>query len=260
MMTPREAVPYSSFCLLDSALRDQALQIVENSPVLEVTLANPPDNRVTPQMVAGLDSAVDTLQSDDFDLLLITGAGRVFSKGFDLDAVTSRREPAQLRRDLVSWNAVFSRIAKSAKPTVAALHGACLGAGLELALACHFRLCAEKTRLGLPEVWNNLLPGLGGFYRLAGVVGRAKALELTALGDLITAEEALRLNLVSRVFPRQGFAEHVASFVRALLAADGQVVREAIRLAARSAVAGEEENVREAIESCVRLAQGPPKP
>jgi enoyl-CoA hydratase len=241
-------------------LPKQTLQIVENSPVLQVTLASPPDNRLTPQMVAGLDSALDTLQSDEFDLLLITGSGRVFSKGFDLDAVTSRRDPAQLRRDLASWNAVFSRIAKSAKPTVAALHGACLGAGLELALACHFRLCAEKTRLGLPEVWSNLLPGLGGFYRLAGLVGRAKALELTALGDLITAQEALRLNLVSRVFPRQGFAEHVASFVKALLVADRQVVREAIRLARCSAALGEEDNIREGIESCVKLAQGPAAP
>jgi enoyl-CoA hydratase len=253
----------SAFCILHcySALtvRDQALKIVEKAPILEVTLANPPDNRLTPEMVAGLNGVMERIESDDFDVLLITGSQKVFCKGFDLDAVTSRRDPAQLRRDLVSWNAVFSRIAKSPKPTVAAVHGACLGAGLELALACHFRLCAEKTRLGLPEVWNNLLPGLGGFFRLARLVGRAKALELVALGDLITAEEALRLNVVSRVFPRKGFADRVASFVRALLVADRQVVREAIHLAACSAAQGEEDDIRQGIESCVKLAQWLPK-
>ena len=240
-------------------MRDQTLKIVEKTPLLEVTLANPPDNRLTPGMVAGLDGAMDRLESDDFDVLLITGSQKVFCKGFDIDAVTSGRDSAQFRRELVSWNAVFSRIAKSPKPTVAAVHGACLGAGLELALVCHFRLCAEKTRLGLPEVWNNLLPGLGGFYRLARLVGQAKALELAALGDLITAEEALRLNLVSRVFPRKDFTDHVASFVKALLVADRQVLREVIRLAACSASPGEEDSIRQGIESCVKLAQWLPK-
>jgi enoyl-CoA hydratase len=233
----------------------QALEIVEKGRVLQVTLANPPDNRLTPEMVAALDEAMDRIDSEDLDVLLITGFGRVFSKGFDLDAVDSGRERAQVRRQLILWNAVFSRIARSPKPTVAAINGACLGGGLELALACHFRLCAEKTRLGLPEVWINLLPGLGGLYRLAKLVGQAKALELVALGDLITAEEALRLNLVNRVFPRDDFADRVASFVKALLVADQRVVREIIRLAASSTAWGEEDNIRQGMESCARLAQ-----
>lgn len=233
--------------------RNQALEIAEKDRTLEVTLAGPPDNRLTSDMVAGLDRAMDQFEPDDFDLLVITGSGKVFSKGFDVDALRSCHDPARLRQDLIRSNAVFSRIAASAKPTVAALNGACLGGGLELALACHFRLCAEKARLGLPEIWINMLPGLGGLYRLARLIGRAKALELVALGDLITAEEALRLNLVNRVFPRKDFADHVASFVKALLLADQQIVREAIRLAACSDALGEEDNVREGIESCARL-------
>lgn len=230
------------------------IQIVASEPALEVTLANPPDNRLTSTMVAGLDQAMDQFESGPFDVLLIQGAGRSFSKGFDVAAASPEQDSsADLRRTLLLSNAVFSRIARSPKLTIAAIHGACMGAGLELALACHFRLCAEKTRLGLPEVWLNLVPGLGGIYRLARLVGQAKALELVTLGDLIGAEEALRLNLVNRVLPREDFAERVGSFTKALLVADQQVVREIIRLTSLTATAGEEDNIRQGLESFCRL-------
>ena len=234
--------------------RSQAIETVEKGRTVEVTLVNPPDNRVTPEMVAGLDEAMDRFESDAFDVLVVTGFRRVFSKGFDMEAASSGRDPVELRRGLILSNAVFSRIAGSPKPTVAAVNGACLGAGFELALACHFRLCAERARLGLPEIWINQLPGLGGFHRLARLIGRAKALELVVLGDLITTEEALRLNVVNRVFPRSGFADHVASFVKALLGMDQQAVRGAIRLAACSAPPGEEDNIRQGIETYAKLA------
>jgi 2-(1,2-epoxy-1,2-dihydrophenyl)acetyl-CoA isomerase len=98
-----------------------------------------------------------------------------------------------------------------------------------------------------------LVPGLGGFYRLARLIGSAKALELAALGDLITADEALRLNLVNRVFPADGYAERVAAFVNALGGQNQQAVREIIRLAACSESGDEGENIRQATDSFVEL-------
>ena len=235
------------------------LEIAVKGRLLEVTLANPPDNRVTPDVVRGLNAAMTRLEADDLDVLLITGSKRVFSKGFDLDAMKSYRDPAELAPVLVLSNAVFSRIARSPKLTIAAISGACMGGGLELAMACHLRVCAEKARLGLPEVWINLIPGLGGIYRLARLVGAAKALELVALGELITAEEALRLNLVSRVFPQADFGERVAAFVGALATANQKVVREIIRLAGCVMTLGEEDNIREATLSFVELFACLPK-
>jgi enoyl-CoA hydratase len=234
------------------------IEIAANDRVLEVSFANPPDNRITAEMVFGLDQAIDRFEDPAFDVLLLKGVGRSFSKGFDVAAVRPD-QPAELRRMLVLSNAVFSRLARSSKLTVAAIHGACMGGGLELALACHFRLAAEKTRLGLPEVWINLVPGLGGMYRLARLVGQAKALELVALGDLINADEALRLNLVNRVFPREDFAERAGSFIKALLVADQGVIREIIRLVGLTATLGEEDGIREAIESFARLLPCSPK-
>jgi len=231
----------------------RAIEIVARERILRVALANPPDNRLTPGMVEGLDEAMSRLESDDLDVLVITGAKRAFSKGFDVEAMKSYRDRSTLRAGLGLLNAVFTRIARSPKLTVAAINGACMGGGLELAMACHFRVCSEKARLGLPEVWLRLIPGLGGVYRLARLVGQAKALELVALGDLITAEEALRVNLVSRVFPQDDFGERVASFVGALATADQKVIRELIRLTACSATLGEDANIDRAADSFVEL-------
>lgn len=232
----------------------RTLEIAARDRILHVTLANPPDNRLTPDMIEGLNGAMSRLESEDLDVMVITGSKRTFSKGFDVDVIKSHRDPVTLRPVLLLSNAVFSRIARSPKLTIAAISGACMGGGLELAMACHLRVCTEKTRLGLPEVWINLVPGLGGFYRLTRLVGAAKALELVALGDLITAEEALRLNIVSRVFPQEEFAERAASFVGALAKADQKVIRELIRLAACSGTLGAEDNIREGAVSFVELA------
>ena len=184
---------------------------------------------------------------------MITGSKRAFSKGFDVDLMMSLRDRSEFKPTLILFNTVFSRIARSTKLTIAVISGACMGGGLELAMACHLRVCAEKTRLGLPEVWLKLVPGLGGVYRLARLVGAAKALELVLIGDLITADEALRLNLVSRVYPRDNFAEYVASFVSTLATADQKVIREVIRLAAYCAPPGEEDNIRHGAESFLEL-------
>jgi len=235
------------------------LEVTAREGVLSVALANPPDNRLTPGMVEGLAAALDRFEADDLDVLVISGSRRVFSKGFDVDVLSASRQMADLRGLLVRGNAVFTRIARSPKLTLAAISGACLGGGLELAMACHLRVCGEKARLGLPEVWINLVPGLGGFYRLARLVGTTKALELVAIGDLITAEEALRLNIVSRVFPPDEFGGHVAAFVKALRAANPRVMREILRLAACSGRGGEEENIRQATDSFVDLWSCLPK-
>lgn len=237
----------------------EGIDIAAKNRILEVTLGNPPDNRLTPSIFQGLNEAANRLESDDFDLMVITGSKKVFSKGFDVELMMSLRDRTEFKPILVLFNTVFSRIARSRKLTIAVINGACMGGGLELAMACHLRVCAEKTRLGLPEVWIKLVPGLGGFYRLARLVGVAKALELVAVGDLISAEEALRLNLVSRVYPRDNFAEHVASFVGNLATADQNVIRQVIRLAEYCAPPGEEDNIRLGVESIMELLSCLPK-
>ena len=124
---------------------------------------------------------------------------------------------------------------------------------LELALACHIRLCSEKARLGLPELSIGVIPGLGGIERLIRVIGETKALEMILLGDMISASRSLELNLVNRVLPKKDFFLKVLVFVRTILAAGTDSTEEILRLFALSRSEHEERNIAEAAEGFVRL-------
>ncbi|HEY3461532.1 MAG TPA: enoyl-CoA hydratase-related protein [Casimicrobiaceae bacterium] len=134
------------------------------------------------------------------DAIVITGDGdKAFSAGADLDELARRTiesevsTRAQLRREL-------PRLIEGLRlPTLAAIDGYCLGAGLELALACTLRIAADTAKLGLPEVSLGVIPGSGGTQRLARLVGLGRAMELVTLGEAIDANEAWRIGLVNRV-------------------------------------------------------------
>jgi enoyl-CoA hydratase/carnithine racemase len=230
-----------------------ATELGERGRILTMTLDNPPDNAVTPAMLEAVDEALGaSMREGGPDLVVVTGCRGVFSKGFDVNAIRAHPDEEMHRASLAMCNDVVNRLEACPKPVIAAINGHCLGAGLELAMACHIRLCAEKARLGLPELSRGLLPGLGGVPRLAHLVGGAKALELTAVGDLITAEEAYRIGLVNRVLPRAEFMESVFAFARAILSADQALIREVVRLSATHD--RRHERVRESMESAVRLS------
>jgi enoyl-CoA hydratase len=237
-----------------------ATETMENGRVLVVTLDNPPDNTITPETLQSAGSALRILAAEGGpDLAVLTGRGRTFSKGFDVEVIASHGDRCAHRNSLLLCNDLCSRIAECPKPVIAAINGHCFGAGLELALACHLRLGAEKARLGLPELARGLIPGLGGVHRLVALLGRAKALELIALGDLITAEEAHRVGLVNRVLPRTDFIQSALAFCRAILSVDQALIRDIIRLTGLATVRGHQDMVLETIESAVRLSPAPTK-
>ncbi len=134
------------------------------------------------------------------DAVIITGEGdKAFSAGADIDEVAERTlagelsTRAQLRREL-------PRLLESMRlPTLAAVNGFCLGAGLELALACTLRIAVSGAKLGLPEINLGVIPGSGGTQRLSRLVGQGRAMEMATLGEPIDAEEAFRIGLVNRV-------------------------------------------------------------
>ncbi len=231
------------------------LKMTADGPVWEVTLCAPPDNYISVSVLQQLNEAVDRFERDPkLRLLLLQGSRSVFSKGFDLSSLENGASPQELRESLILSNSLFTRLARCKKPTVAAIQGACLGGGLELALACHFRLCSDRARLGLPEIWIKLVPGLGGVYRLHQLVGKAKTLELVTLGDLITSDEAYRLNIVNRVFPRADFNTSIQGFMQALLMAESNVLTEAIELVYACNEFSEQDNLRLGMEAFARLA------
>jgi enoyl-CoA hydratase/carnithine racemase len=231
------------------------LEMAEEGRLWVVTLCRAPNREITPDVLQFLGRLLD--QSDapsGPDLVMVQGEGTVFSKGFDVKVIRGYASAADHRRDLLLGNDVFSRIAASHTPWLAAVNGHCLGGGLELALACHFRLCSDAARLGLPELGNGLLPGLGGIHRLTKLVGRSKGAELMISGTMIRADEALQIGLVNRVLPRQRFSEGVLAFARGILAADRGLVSEVLRLTEEAERLGDDDCVMNTIDCILKRA------
>lgn len=133
--------------------------------------------------------------------VILTGAGpKSFVAGADISQfltldVDSATAKAQKGHD------VFFAIERFPKPVIAAVNGFCLGAGCELAMACHIRIAGEKARFGQPEVNLGIIPGYGGTQRLIQFIGKGKAIELLMTADMIKADEALTLGLANHVVP-----------------------------------------------------------
>lgn len=136
-------------------------------------------------------------------LVLVSGKSDSFIAGADITMISGCKTAAEASELAQKGQTVMSQIASFSVPVVAAIHGACLGGGLELALACHSRVCSldDKTQLGLPEVQLGLLPGSGGTQRLPRLIGTPKALDMMLTGRSIRAKQALRMGLVDDAVP-----------------------------------------------------------
>lgn len=187
------------------------------------------------QLVARLDEAA---ARPDTRVLVITGAGKAFCAGGDVDhmaALAARGAPFdELAPLLEAGESVARRLAELPMPVIAALNGVAAGAGANLALACDVRLASDAAKLGETFVRIGLHADWGGTFHLTRLAGTAKALDLCWTGDLVPADEALRLGLVQRVWPAAGFDREWRAYA-AKLAAGPQVAIRAAKATLRAA-------------------------
>jgi enoyl-CoA hydratase len=155
-------------------------------------------NALNADVVRELGEVMTSLRDDDAVRgVIITGAGeKAFVAGADI-AELARMTPVSGVGTSRDGQRVFSDIERFPKPVLAAVGGYALGGGCELALACHLRVASEKARFGLPEVGLGLIPGYGGTVRFARLIGLGRAIEVTLTGEMIDAERALEIGLVS---------------------------------------------------------------
>ncbi|WP_101675268.1 enoyl-CoA hydratase/isomerase family protein [Alloalcanivorax mobilis] len=169
----------------------------------------------------------------DIGAVVLTGAGdRAFCSGGDIADMNRGERGTWSTKDYL-WEAIHRiplALERLDKPVIAALNGTATGAGLDMALMCDLRFCADHARLGETYIKVGLVPGDGGAYFLPRLVGLPKALELLWSGDLIDAGEALRIGLVNRVYPSDTLLPETLAFARRL--ADGP--RRALRLTKRT--------------------------
>jgi enoyl-CoA hydratase/carnithine racemase len=137
--------------------------------------------------------------------VIITGAGeKAFSPGADINVFVQESQKALGGREWSRYGQVALQYLENlGKPSIAAINGMAMGGGLELALACTFRIAAESAKFGLPEISVGIIPGWGGTQRITRIVGKTKAMELVLTGEPISAEDALRIGLVSLVVPAE---------------------------------------------------------
>jgi enoyl-CoA hydratase/carnithine racemase len=174
----------------------------DHGPVRHVVLNRPQKrNALNTAMIGELDEALRTAAADvDVRCVVLRGAGTMFSSGMDAADLTSiARDPESLRdwreQILATWNLCE----RMAKPTIAQIHGACLGGAAELALACDLRVVASDGIIGLVETRVGLLPDLGGCSRLPAIVGLGRAKELIMCAKFVDGVEAERIGLANRV-------------------------------------------------------------
>ena len=199
--------------------------------VLLVTIDHAPVNALSADVRRGLLAAIEAADADKaVEAVLIVGAGRNFIAGADIREFGKPPVPPSLPD-------VCNRIEACSKPVVAAIHGAALGGGLEVALAAHYRLAVNGAKLGLPEVQLGLLPGAGGTQRTPRLIGAQAALDLILSGRHASAKEALALGLIDRFGSSDDILAEGLAYAQELLAAHAPVrrTRDAAALSDRAA-------------------------
>jgi len=185
-------------------------------------------NAFNVQMRDDLYQAMSAVRDDPEVLVaVLKGAGeRAFCAGADLTEFGTAPSPVIARQ--VRWERdLWGLILGLPKPLIAAVHGFCLGSGLEMSLCCDLRIASDDAQFGLPEVGLGIIPAAGGSQTLPRVIGRGRALELVLTGDYIDAAEAHRIGLVNRVTTRAGLYPAAESLARRIAAQDPVVVQAA---------------------------------
>ena len=162
---------------------------------------NRPDalNALSFSLIRDLSDRFDEVANSDARALIITGAGtKAFCAGADIKELFGRTLMQQ-KQGGDFGQATFAKLDTLPIPSVAVINGYAFGGGMELALACTFRLATKNAKMGTPEIKLGLIPGYGGTQRLPRVVGEARALEMVMTGRTVDAEEAHRIGLVSRI-------------------------------------------------------------
>jgi len=194
---------------------------------------NPPGNEMTPEFYNQLKLlTLSTIPESKVKAIIIAGSGRHFSSGADLNRLfeaitkesndeiskpTSRKLPIPIAIGIIGTGSNPNTLSSNLKtfdffrqldiPVIAAIRGVCIGAALEMAMFCHFRICAEGAVLGLPESTYGLIPGIGGIQNLVALAGQAKAMELVLKGNTLSAEQALNWKIVDCVVPKKELIE-----------------------------------------------------
>lgn len=202
----------------------------ENS-IATITIQRPPANALSSGLLKELSAVLDEIEPNhDIRVIVLHGEGRFFSAGADIKEFTTVESSEGFSNFGKFGQDLFERMEKFPKPIIAAIHGAALGGGLELAMACHIRLVSETAKLGLPELQLGLIPGFAGTQRLPRYVGIAKAAEMLFTSEPITGVEAAQYGLANHAYPEAEVLEQAYKLAKKVAKKSPVSVQAAIKL------------------------------
>jgi enoyl-CoA hydratase len=199
--------------------------------IATITISRPPANALSSGLLKELSSVLDEIEPNrEIKVILIHGEGRFFSAGADIKEFTTIETSEVFSQLSKLGQDIFNRMEKFPKPIIAAVHGAALGGGLELAMACHIRLVTEKAKLGLPELQLGLVPGFAGTQRLPKYVGVARAAEMLFTSEPITGLEAVQYGLANHAYPENELLSHAMELAKKVAKKSTGSLKAAIQL------------------------------
>lgn len=195
----------------------QYLKTKKDEPAFIITIDNPPVNLLNLKLIEEIPLAIKRANDDpEVRGIIITGAGtNAFCAGADLRMMQGFT-PEDAAKVVETGHKSFFAVENSPKPTIAAVNGLALGGGNELAMSCDIRFVSDRARFGQPEVKLGLIPGWGGTQRMSRLVGTGKAKELIFSGQMINAQEAMRIGLVNKIVPDGEELRAATDFIRML--------------------------------------------
>lgn len=228
-------------------------EVVDDLCIL--TLTNPPQNFLPEPQIAELEDLKLWTGSASLKGLIVRGKGRHFSAGADRSKIVGAEGAEGIIRNLAKGKDVLDYLWNLPIPTVAAIEGVCFGGGLEVALACHIRVCSEKALFSFPEAGLGIMPGLHGTVKLPGIVGMAEAIDMLLTAKTIDAQEALRLRLVDYVVPAKQALEASRALLTKLTAdRPVKVIRAVVQSFINARKLSEDDAVRQGIDTFCELA------
>lgn len=199
--------------------------------VATAIINRPPANALARGVILEINELLDAVENDEsVRVILLKGEGRFFSAGADIKEFTSISSGAEFSELAASGQSIFERLETFSKPVIAAIHGAALGGGLELAMSCHIRLVSENAKLGLPELQLGLIPGFAGTQRLPRYVGFAKAAEMLLTSDPISGTDAAKFGLANHAYPEEELFERAQALATKIAKKSPVAVKAALEM------------------------------
>jgi 3-hydroxyacyl-CoA dehydrogenase/enoyl-CoA hydratase/carnithine racemase len=199
----------------------KTVKVEVKDDVAILALNNPPVNQLSEHFVREIaDGLIEASADKAIKAVILTGSGKNFIAGADITEIQKVKDKNFLLPRVVENHRFINAIEDAAKPVIAAINGHCLGGGLEIAMACHYRIAGQGVQIGQPEVQIGLIPGAGGTQRLPRLIGFADALQMITTGNPISAEEGLKKGVLDEVVPANQLLDQALKAARRFISGE----------------------------------------